>query len=189
MDNHVHHPLSKLVAEGEDDSVHVHRSHWQPCDKVLVPLLEDAISLHHDGPRRQQLLLEMSELLIAHMSEKIAHHTHMATAHLLVDKEAADGEDAMEYKGEDIRPLHILLLGSNRLQGGEGERHSQLHLEDVRRRCTPMMMPPSHAPPFFLPCFHLPTWLLMMITVMAVAGVEKDSNVTVGALVVGCTML
>ncbi len=191
VDNHGHHLLSKLVAGGEDDSVRAHMSHWQPCGRVLVPLLDDAISLHHDGPRRRQLLLEMSELLIVHMSEKIAHHIHMATAHLLVDKEAAEGEDAREYKGEDIRLLRILLPDNNRQQGGEGERHSQLHLEDVRWRCTPMMMvppPPSHAPPFFLPCFHLlPSWLLarMIINIRVMAVVHgKKCHYLNGALVV-----
>lgn len=176
VDNPGHHPLSKLVAEGGDDSVHVRMSHWQPGGRAPVPLLGDAISLPHDGLRRRQLLLEMSELLIVHMSEKIAHHIHTATAQLLVDKEAVEGEDARGYKGDDIHPLHILLLGNNRLQGGEGERHSQLHLEDVRCRCTPMMPPPSHAPLFFLPCFHLPTWWTRMITVMAVVGVGKECH-------------
>lgn len=126
VDNPGHHPLSKLVAGGVDDSAHVRKSHWQPYDRVLVPLLDDAISLPHDGLRRRQLLLEMSELLIVHMSEKIAHHIHTATAHLLVDKEAGEGGHARECRGEDIRLLHIL-LGNNRLQGGEGERRSQLH--------------------------------------------------------------
>ncbi len=148
-------------------------SHWQPCGMVPVPLLDGAISLPRDGRRqRRQLLLEMSELPIVHMSEKIAHHIHTATAPLLVDKEAGEGGDARECRGEDIHPLHILLLGNNRLQGGEGERRSQLHLEDVLRRRCILMPPPSHARPLFLPCFHLPTWWAEMIinyiiTVMA----------------------
>lgn len=126
-----------------------------------MPLPSDADAISLRQRRRQQLPLEMSALPIVHKNVKIAHHIHTVTSQLLVDKEVAEGADAREYRGKDIRPPRTLLLGSNRPQRGEGGRHIQMHWDDwvdVQERRG--QLPPSHS---LLPSFHLPSWWAKVI--------------------------